>query len=120
MSEGYRDLQVWQRSKALAVAVYRFTSSPPLKSDYGLVDQMRRAAVSIPSNIAEGEARDALRESIRFLNIAKASAAELSTQLEIAAEVYDCDVEALSGLIDECGQVAKMLQGLIRSRQSKL
>jgi four helix bundle protein len=83
----YRDLQVWQRSKALAVEVYRITAAFPQRDQYGLADQMRRAAVSIPSNIAEGHIRRSSRVFARHIDIALGSAAELSTQIEIARDV---------------------------------
>ena len=83
MIRHYRDLQVWQRSMKLVVVVYRLTEHFPKSEAYGLTNQIRRAAVSIPSNIAEGHARTN-REFGRFLRIARGSMAELETQLEIA------------------------------------
>lgn len=83
MATGYRQLIVWQKAKAVAVATYRFTGRDELAKDFSLKDQMRRSAVSIPSNIAEGEERGTDKDTSRFLYIAKGSCAELITQLEI-------------------------------------
>ncbi len=81
---GFRQLNVWQRSKKLAVEIYRLTQTERFSRDFGLRDQIRRAAVSIPSNAAEGDERGTNREAVRFFYIAKGSLAELETQLEIA------------------------------------
>jgi four helix bundle protein len=80
----YRDLEVWQKSMDLSVAIYRLTQSFPREEIYGLSAQLRRAAVSIPSNIAEGQGRLNTREFRQFLGIARGSICELQTQLEIA------------------------------------
>jgi len=84
MGNGFKNLKVWPEAKRLAVAVYRMSSTGPLAKDFGLRDQLRRAAVSVPSNIAEGDERDTDKDSIRCFYIAKGSLAELRTQLEIA------------------------------------
>ncbi|MEI6108087.1 MAG: four helix bundle protein [Opitutae bacterium] len=99
MSQGFRNLQAWQRSKAIAVAIYRLTNSSPLDRDFTLRDQMRRAAISVCSNLAEGDARQTGKESVQFFFIAKGSLAELSAQLDIAPEVYALDIGAISKLI---------------------
>ena len=80
-STDFRKLIVWQKSKDLAVDIYKLTSTDKLSKDYSLTDQMRRATVSIPSNIAEGNDRGTQKEFIRYLHIAKGSLAELMTQL---------------------------------------
>src|SRR5436190_24350165 len=85
--EGFRQLRVWQQAKDLAGLIYRASATGYLSRDFGLRDQLRRAAVSIPSNIAEGDERDTNRGSVRFLYIAKGSLAELRTQLEIARDI---------------------------------
>lgn len=109
----FRDLIVWQKSFKLAVLIYRITESFPKSEIYGLTSQIRRAAVAIPSNIAEGQYRGHKPEYIQFLNIAKGSSAELETQLLLAKElkfINDKDFEeALSLLIE----VEKMLSKLI-------
>jgi four helix bundle protein len=85
MSEyGFRSLIVWQKAKTLATDVYRLTNNESIKRDFSLVGQMRRSAVSVPSNIAEGDERPSDKDSVRFFHIAKGSLAELATQLEIA------------------------------------
>ena len=101
MSQGFRNLQAWQRSKALAVAIYRLTDSAPFARDFALRDQMRRAAISVCSNLAEGDARQTNKESIQFFFIAKGSLAELSAQLDIAQEVHALDRIAITKLLEE-------------------
>ena len=92
-AKGYQDLHVWQKSKDLAVLLYKVTSDGKLSKDFGLRDQMRRSAVSIPSNVAEGDERDTDRESVRFFYMAKGSLAELRTQIQIALEIGSIDKE---------------------------
>jgi len=84
---GFEELDVWRLSKELAVKIYLLTLNTPLKNDFGLRDQIRRCAVSIPSNIAEGDERNSNPDSIRHFRIAKGSLAELRTQLMIAHEI---------------------------------
>ncbi len=117
MSSGFRDLVVWQRSKALAVAIYRLTSTAPFTADFALRDQMRRAAISVCSNLAEGDARQSNKEAIQFFFVAKGSLAELSAQLEIAQEVHALTPASVAPLIAECESVAAMLRGLINHRR---
>ena len=113
---GFRSLIVWQKSRDLAVAIYRLTNEGVIARDFGLIDQLRRSAVSIPSNIAEGDERDTNRDSVRFLYIAKGSLAELITQLEIARLVGYISEEHWLGLDAECANIAKMLGSLIKVR----
>ncbi|HLP09560.1 MAG TPA: four helix bundle protein [Opitutaceae bacterium] len=115
-TEGFRELRVWQAAKELAVEIYRLSASGPLAKDFGLRDQIRRAAVSIPSNIAEGDERDTNRDSVRFLYIAKGSLAELRTQLEIAREVSLLPPEAQCRLEQNCAEIGRMLGALIKAR----
>ena len=84
MTNGFKGLKVWQEAKQLAIDVYHLCRTTELAKDFGLKDQISRAAVSVPSNIAEGDERDTNKDSVRFLFIAKGSLAELQTQLEIA------------------------------------
>ena len=100
----------------MAVDVYRLTGGPRFSRDYGLVDQMRRSAVSVPSRITEGEKRETDRESVRFFYISKGSLAELITQAEIAKEVGYVSADEVEPLIEHCGEVGKMLGGLIKAR----
>ena len=108
----FEDLEVWKRSCRLTVRVYEVLKSC---KDYGLKDQMTRAAVSIASNIAEGAERDSKAEFIRFLHIAKGSAAELRTQVYIARQIVLITAETQKELVEELKGISAMLQGLIRS-----
>ena len=117
MPSGFRNLQVWQRSKTLAVAIYHLTGVAPITSDFGLRDQMRRAAVSICSNIAEGDARQTDKESVQFFFVAKGSLAELSAQIEIAAEVHALPKGEVQYMLRECDEIGAMLQALIDHRR---
>jgi four helix bundle protein len=85
--ESYRDLRVWQAGKELVVRIYRITRAFPGDERFGLTSQMRRASVSIPSNIAEGHARESSREYLHHLSIAQGSLAELETQVELSEEL---------------------------------
>ena len=113
--KNYRDLQVWQRAKAFAVTIYRITDDFPRREQYSLTDQIRRAAVSIPSNIAEGHVRQSDKAFAHHLHIALGSAAELDTQLEIALEVGYVKPPVHQELIAELTEIIKMLRGLIRA-----
>ncbi|WP_462325991.1 four helix bundle protein, partial [Desulfoplanes sp.] len=116
---GFRELLVWQRSKALAVEIYRLTSCGAVAKDFGLKDQMRRCAVSVPSNIAEGDERFSDKEAVRFFYIAKGSLAELRTQFEIGHEIGYFDVRTFGSIDAECCEIGNMLGGLIRVRKGK-
>lgn len=111
----HKDLDLRNGSIELATDVYQFTSSFPSEEKFGLTAQMRSAAVSIASNIAEGAARGTNREFIRFLNIAAGSASELDTQLEILHRVEIANNSAIEGVRGKLDRVARMIQGLIRS-----
>src|SRR5262245_11493247 len=109
----FRDLIAWQKSMELTKAVYRVTSRMPESERYGLMIQMRRAAVSIPSNIAEGYGRSGRPDYIRFLKMARGSLMELQTQLILASELeLIASVDTANELASE---VDRVLQGLIRS-----
>ena len=115
--QSYRDLIVWQKSMYLVKEVYKITKQFDVSDLYGLTSQIRRSAVSIPSNIAEGSRRRSLTEYIRFLSIANGSAAELETQLIIAQEIYpNITFNEAFCLLEE---VLKMLFVLIRQLDSK-
>ncbi len=116
---GFRDLRVWQESKKLAVDIYKLSSSGELVRDYGLRDQMRRAAVSVCSNIAEGDERDTNKDAARFFYMAKGSVAELSTQVEIAYEVGYLNKIAASEVEAKCSAIGKMLGALIKARRGR-
>ncbi|MDQ7032608.1 MAG: four helix bundle protein [Desulfonauticus sp.] len=118
---GFRNLNVWQKSKELAVYIYKITNKEPFLRDYGLRDQIRRAAVSIPSNIAEGDERDTDKEAVRYFYIAKGSSAEVLTQATIAFEIGYIDRDTFEEIEKRCTQISKMLWKLIsvRSRSYK-
>jgi len=111
---GYRELKVWQRAKALVIEIYKLTTSFPKEEMYGLTNQMRRCAVSIPSNIAEGHARSG-KDFLRFLDIAYGSLNELETQLDIATALEFSARPATNILMQEITEIGKMLNGLKRS-----
>ncbi|MCK9351178.1 MAG: four helix bundle protein [Candidatus Paceibacterota bacterium] len=109
----YRDLTVWQRSMQLVLVIYQITEKFPKEEIYGLTSQMRRSAVSIPSNIAEGRFRNTRKDFAQFLRIAYGSGAELDTQIEIASQLQktkDLDYQEARQLLTE---VLKMLNALI-------
>ena len=113
MAQNYKDLTVWQRSIQMAVSVYRLTDGFPREETYGLTSQMRRAAVSIPSNIAEGHGRLGTNEYRQFLGIARGSNFELQTQIEIARALGKGNAKLLDeteGLSHEAG---KMIFGIL-------
>ncbi|MCX6894764.1 MAG: four helix bundle protein [Verrucomicrobia bacterium] len=116
--QGFRSLIVWQRAKALAVEIYRLTRSESIKHDFSLIDQLRRSAVSVPSNIAEGDERKSDKDSIRFFHIAKGSLAELATQLEIARDVGYFTAAQVEPLLGQCAELGKMLGALVRARNN--
>ena len=108
MSESYRDLIAWQKAKALALEVYLCTRKFPKNETYGLTSQMRRAAISVPSNIAEGKGRHSHKELVQFLYRARGSLLELETQLSIAHELDYIDVpvfKAIEGMTAEVGRL---------------
>jgi four helix bundle protein len=113
---GFKSLLVWQKAQELAVRIYQATRSTAFAREFALVDQIRRAAVSISSNIAEGDERDTDKDSVRFFYIAKGSAAELRSQLDLATKVGLLSEKEFVELDSLCEEVAKMLRGLIKAR----
>ena len=109
----FEELKVWQRAKDLAVYVYKLTVS---WKDFGLRDQMRRAAVSTPSNIAEGDEYGSNKQSVKFLFIAKGSSAELLTQAIIANEIGYIENDSFQDIAAETKAISGMLTRLIQSR----
>ena len=110
----YRELIVWQRSMELVEEVYRISKKLPKEEIYSLSDQLRRAAVSIPSNIAEGQGRNSFKEFSRFIMIAQGSRAELETQLEICVRLGYLNREQTQPAIILCSEVGRMLRNLSR------
>ena len=113
-SETYRELIVWQKAIDLVEEIYRLTMKLPKDELYGLVNQMRRAVVSIPSNIAEGNSRNSHKEYIRFLSIARGSKSEIETQLVICERLKYLDNGDLKHAVGLCSEVGKMLNALIK------
>ena len=111
----YRDLEVWQKAMDLVTGIYSTTNSFPDTEKFGLTNQLRRAAVSIPSNIAEGQGRGSKKEFNQFLNIAYGSLQEVETQIEIATRLNFIHNEQSTPLLDQCRTIARMLNGLKRS-----
>ncbi|MDP1769651.1 MAG: four helix bundle protein [Nitrospirota bacterium] len=114
--KGFKDLLVWQMAKDLAVRVYRVSESQGLKKDFGLCDQIRRSAVSVASNLAEGDERSSDRDSVRFFYMAKGSVAEVRTQIQIACETGHLRKPDYDSLDAEYEQLAKKIGSLIRAR----
>ena len=115
MSNGFRDLVVWQKSMQLAVEIYELTKEFPREEIYGLTSQMRRSAVSIPSNIAEGQGRVNPAEFRQFVSIARGSNCELQTQLELALALKFGNPATLDLAQQLSEEVRKMLYGLLSS-----
>ena len=115
--KNYRELIVWQRAMDLVVEVYRVVKLLPKEETYALSDQLRRAVVSIPSNIAEGQARSSTQEFLRFISIAQGSLAEVETQLELAVRVNYISNEAISAAEGLASEIRRMTASL-RSKLS--
>lgn len=113
--ESFEDLLVWQKAMDLAEQVYRVTSSGLLSKDFGLKDQLQRAVVSIPANIAEGFERKSTREFQQFLNIAKGSCGELRCLIILANRIGYLDKNQNFSLCRQSIEISKMLSGLLRS-----
>ncbi len=114
----YRDLKVWQKGMDLAEMTYRLTKDFPAEERFGMVTQMRRAAVSIPANIAEGWGRDGRGEYIQFCRIAQGSLKELETHLLLAERVGFLDSSLIAPPLQMATELGKMLRSLIRTLQS--
>ncbi|MCU0462211.1 MAG: four helix bundle protein [Bacteroidales bacterium] len=112
----FKELKVWKQSKDLAVRIYKLTEEGAFIKDFGLKDQIRRASVSIPSNIAEGDNLDTDKQSIRHFYIARGSVAELRTQLVIGMEIGYLNENQYNLLEKELAQISAMLTSLIKYR----
>lgn len=115
----FQNLTVWQKAKELAIYIYKLTNQGKLANDYGLKDQIRRAAISIPSNIAEGDELDTDKQSIRHFYYAKGSTAELLTQSIISYEIGYIDKKTYEDIEKECRIISSMLMRLIQARSPK-
>jgi four helix bundle protein len=111
----FRDLFVWQRAMELVEMIYRVTENFPSKEMFGLTNQLRRAAVSIPSNIAEGQGRNTTTDFLRFLSISRGSLQEVQTQFELARRLGYIGEESKLELALLSDEVAKLINGLCRS-----
>jgi four helix bundle protein len=114
----FQDLKVWQRAKDLAVTLYKLTGDGAFGKDWGLRDQIRRAVISIPSNIAEGDELGTNRQAIKFFYTAKGSSAEVLTQAIIAQEIGYLTKEQFDHIKKECEAISAMLAKLIQVRAS--
>ena len=114
----YRDLLVWQKAMDLARQVYELSKSFPPAEQFGLTSQIRRSAVSVVSNIAEGQGRETPGDFARFLNIARGSLAELQTQLILAGNLDLCDSGKADPVLASSEEVGRMLRGLRNSLDS--
>ena len=115
MTQTFRDLIAWQQAKTLARQVYEVTRRFPDEERFGLVIQLRRAAVSMPSNIAEGRGRGTKKDFAHFLMQARGSLYELETQIELANELRYIDASVAARLLEACNELSRVLNGLINS-----
>ncbi len=116
----FKDLRAWQEAHALVLEIYRITRSFPKEELFGLTSQIRRAAVSVTSNIAEGFNRSSSKEKVQFYSMALGSLAEVQNQLEIARDIDYLDATTFSRVSARSVTVHKLLNGLIKSTRSRL
>lgn len=120
MSDSYRDLLAWQKAMALVTDVYCLTDCFPSREIYGLTRQVRAAAVSVPSNIAEGKGRQTKRDYLQFLYRARGSLLETETQLEVGRNLGFLQEEAFATIYEQAAEVGRLLSGLIRKVQQQI
>ncbi len=116
----YRDLKVWQKSMDMTVRTYEVTRGFPSEERYGLTSQMRRAAASVPANIAEGRERRSTGEFLQFLGIARGSLAELETFLTLSGRLGLLQSEPGNSLLGECAEINRMLESMMRALKRKV
>jgi len=116
----YRDLEVWQKGMDLAAACYRATAKFPDQERYGLVSQLQRAAVSVPANIAEGQARQHTKEFLQFLSVACGSLAEVETYLLLTIRLGYLSQEDTDKLLEQTTQIGKMLTNLRKALRNRM
>jgi four helix bundle protein len=114
----FRELTVWQKSVDFTEPIYALTRAFPKEELYGLVSQMRRAAVSIPTNIAEGHGRNSRGEFLYSLGVSRGSLAELETEIEVATRLQFLNTQQRENLLCQSDEIGRMLSGLIRSLRS--
>jgi four helix bundle protein len=119
MLKNYKELKVWQKSYQLSLELYKITKGFPGDEKYGLTSQMRRAAVSVPSNIAEGYGRKTTRDYIRSLYLAYGSNCELETQILLSGDLGYIKAQEKEMLQKNVGEVERMLKALIKSLEEK-
>ena len=119
MLKNYKDLKVWQKAYQLCVKIYKITKRFPKEEIYGLTSQLRRASISVPSNIAEGYGRQTTKEYIQALYIAYGSNCELETQILLSGDLGYVETEDLEEIQKDLGDVERMLKGLIKSLKNK-
>lgn len=110
----YKELKIWQKGMSVSKAVYELTSKLPVDERFGLTAQMRRAAVSVPSNIAEGQARHGTKEFLLFLSHAGGSLAELETQLLLSVDLGYCRPSETDSILEQIGELQRMLAAIRR------
>lgn len=113
--KSYRDLIAWQKAMDLVVAVYRATEAFPACEQFGLTNQMRRAATSVPSNIAEGQGRATTKDYVHFLHIVRGSLQELETQLQLAQRLSFASESEVQCHLSLCDEVSRLVSGHINS-----
>jgi four helix bundle protein len=113
-SQNYRDLFAWQKAMDLVECVYRATRDWPKEEMYGLTNQVRRAVVSVPANMAEGQGRNSTREFVRYLSIAMGSLYEVETHISIAQRLQYMDAHTCDELLTQTAEVARITHGLSR------
>ncbi len=118
--QSYKDLDVWQKAVELVLSIYAATKEFPREELYGLTSQIRRAAVSVPSNIAEGRAKRSTKDFMRFLNIAYGSIAEVETQIIISHKLGYIEEEKAKFLSEEAARVGRMINGMLVGLEKKL
>lgn len=116
----FKQLRVWQDALELTTSIYSLSNSSSFSRDFGLTNQIRKASVSIPSNIAEGDERGTAKEAIRFFHIAKGSVAEVITQLHVAYNIGYIDQQTLENLENQSEKIRASLINLIRARENQI
>jgi four helix bundle protein len=119
-SGSYRDLTAWQKAMDLVEQVYLGSRNWPKEEAYGLTSQVRRAAISVPSNIAEGQGRDSTKEFLHHLSMARGSILELETQILVAERLGYVDTPLSQDLLRRSAEVSRLVSGLMRSMKAKL
>jgi four helix bundle protein len=119
MLKNYKELNVWQKSYKLCLDVYRITAGFPKEEKFGLTSQVRRSAVSVPSNIAEGYGRKTTADYVRYLYIAYGSNCELETQMMLSRDLDYIDNAAIKESIEKINEVERMVKALIKSLEDK-